>query len=87
MKEICGAARNLYLVANEAGELKPMIEGILMVSEPTFVPAEEEVKKVRLMDTLRFHTTPDGLRQIAEQFDAWADEADALQKKTTVQPT
>ena len=82
MKEAHGSARNLYFVPDENGKLLPMIEAIIIVSEPKFGVSEEgQTERYRVMDTLRFHTSPDGLRKLAEQFEGWADEIDELCKK------
>lgn len=88
MKEVYGTARNISFAADEDGKLTPTIETIIVVSEPQYGPnGNGEVEKFRVTDTLRFGTTPQGLRILAQQFTEWADEAEALLNKATTQPT
>jgi len=78
MKEALGSARNLTLVAQEDGSLLPMIETVIIVTEPRFEIAKEGLVKVISSDTLRFVACPEVLRALSEQFATWADEADEL---------
>ena len=78
MKEALGTARNLTLVAQEDGSLLPMVETVIIVTEPRFQLAKEGLVKVITSDTLRFVASPEVLRAMSEQFAEWADEADEL---------
>ena len=88
MKEVYGTAKNISFTANDDGKLIPTIEVIVVVSEPQYGPDDNgDVEKFRVTDTLRFGTTPQGLRVLAQQFTEWANEAEALLNKATTQPT
>lgn len=83
MKEIAGTARNLMFSVDQAGHVIPMVEVILVVSEPVFRPdGGGGLARLRESETIRFSTSADGLRAVARDFGAWADEiegaADAL---------
>lgn len=78
MKEALGTARNLTLVAQEDGSLLPMVECIVIYTEPQFNIAKEGLMKSLGSGTLRFVACPEVLRAMSEQFATWADEADEL---------
>jgi hypothetical protein len=77
MKELQSAACNITALPLEEGGFSPLIECILIVSEPKYTldEAGHQVKS-RLMEMLRFNTSAKGLRSMAEMFGKWADEAD-----------
>ena len=79
MKELIGTARNLMLAASDDGEPRAMIEVILILTEPNFrVDAVGQMIRERSVETARFSTTAKGLRAVAKDYLAWADEADAF---------
>jgi hypothetical protein len=51
------------------------------VSENFFrIDADGTPERCREPETLRFGTTPDGMRQIAESMNRWADEAETARE-------
>lgn len=81
MKEAMGTARNLFFVPTPEGTLKPMVETIIIVSEPKYSLTKEGIERRRVSGAIRFQAAPETLRNIAAQFASWADEADALLEK------
>ncbi len=83
MKELLGSARNIHLIMDEkTGDIHPMIESVIITTEPLFVLDESgNIVRKRETSSFRFHATPDGLRTVAEQFNEWADQADGLMPK------
>lgn len=82
MKEIAMTARNIMLSCPDQGDPSPMIEAILVVSEPTFrIDQGGGIIRQRELETVRFHSTPNGLRKVAIAFAEWADEAEAIGPK------
>lgn len=81
MKELCQTARNImFFVIKEDDEAEeqiiPGFEVILTVSEAIYREvAGGDIARIRETETLRFHTSAAGLRNLAEQCLKWADEA------------
>lgn len=81
-KEVINLAANFYLVGgggSDKGPFRPMVEVALVTTEPeyAFDPGGQMVR-TRTPETVRFHTTPDGLRELALSFANWADKAEAM---------
>lgn len=80
MKEIACTARNLMVVSTEES-YSPMIEVILVLTEPNYrFNKKGELVKRRDPETIRFSTSPDGLREIAKNFNQWANDAEEILK-------
>jgi len=78
MKELMGTARNIFAVIQD-GKAIPTIEVIFMVVEPQFhIDAGGELIRSRVPETLRFTTTPAGLRKVMADFGELADEAEEI---------
>ena len=78
-KELVGSASNVYALPSKAGAWRPMVEVILLVSEPRYeVDAGADFVKRRGVEDVRIHTGPEGLRLLAKKFESLADEAEAL---------
>lgn len=84
MKEVTGTARNLMLALTpDEKAIQPMIEAILVVTEPNYrFNKEGDISRSRDHETIRFTATPESLRKIAVSFAEWADQAEALTKAT-----
>lgn len=82
MKELAGTARNLSLVKDSQC---PTIEVVLAVSEPTYrVDVTGTLVKQRdTIETLRFTSTPAGLRTLASDCITWAAEAEEFARGMT----
>jgi len=82
MKELLGNARNHFVSQSEDGsKLRPMTEVALILTEPVFAcDAAGSLVRSRATETIRFATTPHGLRILAKQFTEYAAELDALAK-------
>ena len=76
-----GTARNLFLVPDPDGAMRPMMEIIVIVTEPKYNATKNGLEIRRVSSTMRFQAAPNTLRNIAIQFANWADEADALLEK------
>jgi hypothetical protein len=77
------SAANFYLVpagsVPEGRPFRPMVEVALIVSEPQYtVDAAGQSVRHRTMDTMRFHTSPEGLRDLAKYLGKWADDAEKM---------
>jgi hypothetical protein len=81
MKEAMGTARNLSLVPAPDGTMRPMVETIVILTEPKYNVTKEGLESRRVTSTIRFQAAPDTLRNMSIQFANWADEADALLEK------
>lgn len=82
MKELTLISANLYLAPSappDGGEMRPMVETILVLSEPkyTFDDTGGTVR-ARVTETVRFNAAPVGLRELARRLTETADMADAL---------
>ena len=87
MKELMATARNtVFLVNDEKETIESMIEGVLTLSEPVFreVPGVGCVQ-IRETEAMRFHTSPVGLRGLAEACQTWADEAEDTAKRMSIE--
>lgn len=79
MKEVICTARNLMIVPDEDLTMRPMVEAIVVVSEPQFrFDRGGQLANERHTETIRFSTTPEALRKMAQSFSDWADEAEAF---------
>lgn len=82
MQEVSATSGNLYLVPSEPpdrGEMRPMVEVILITSQPKYTMDDVgTLVRSRITETVRFHTSPRGLRELARQFAELADMADGL---------
>lgn len=79
MKEVICTARNLFIVPDEDATVRPMVEAIVVVSEPVFrFDRGGQLANERETETIRFHTSPEALRKMAVSFAEWADEAEAF---------
>ena len=85
-KEVICTARNLMIVPDgdphtEAAAVRPMVEAILVVSEPVFgFDAGGELGRKRETQTIRFSASPEVLRKLAKNYLEWADEAEEFAK-------
>ena len=78
MKEIAGVAVNMAIVPGDGKKgFRPAAEVIIVVTEPQYRLAGDDVTRERVAETLRFICTPSGLRTLAADFPKWADEAEA----------
>lgn len=85
MQELMSTARNVFFIAEEK-TVRPMIEMVLTVSEPKFKMDPGGVFGLyRETETIRIHTDPKGLREIAERCIEWADEAEAMAKRIHIE--
>jgi hypothetical protein len=81
MKEIMGTSRNIKFVLTDDNTLDCVVEAVITVSENAFsIDADGEPERCSKTETLRFGTTPDGIRQIAESMNRWADEAETARE-------
>lgn len=79
MKEVICTARNLMVVPDEEHTVRPMIEAIVVVSEPQFrFDRGGQLANERETETIRFSASPEALRKMAKSFNEWADEADGF---------
>ena len=79
MKELIGSTANVYAVSlgMGTGEFAPMVEVILLLTEPRYEPdAAGTFSRRRDVEDVRFHTTPNGLRELAGNFAKLADDAE-----------
>ena len=77
MKEVTGIARNISYLKSKDGTYAPLVEVVFVVSEPVFrVDAAGQMVRERVTEGLRFATSPAGLRNLAESFKRYADEAE-----------
>ncbi len=75
MQELMDTARNLSLAISADGP-RPMVEVILMTSEPMFsIDGGGEMVRSRVMNTIRFSSSPEGLRKLSKRLAEFADEA------------
>jgi hypothetical protein len=82
VKELHSVACNFSALPQEEGGFRPLIEAILIVSEPKYsIDEAGDQFKRRSIDALRFTTSPAGLRLLAKNFIEWADEAEQLVAK------
>jgi hypothetical protein len=83
MKEISATSRNLSLVYQDGPAMfTPMVEAILVLSEPQYsVDLGGQLVRTRQVETVRFATSPEGLRDLARTFLEWADDADNITPK------
>jgi hypothetical protein len=82
-KELSALARNILGARTAEGEWTPMVEIIIIVSEPSFkLDAAGELRSERgRLEDLRFLANVKGLRHLAERLTEYADEAEALEPK------
>lgn len=80
MKEVACTARNIMVIPVSDGEklsIRPMIETILVFTEPNYrINKENEVVVRREPQTIRFSASPESLREIAKNFLEWAEQAE-----------
>ena len=77
MKELIGTNCNISLVVQEDGKLLPMVEAIMIVTEPQWgIDGGGELCRTRMPGTVRFSATPQALRALGKGCMKWADEAD-----------
>ncbi len=82
MKQLMATARNLIDI-HLPGVTVPMIECILVMTEPDFrVDAAGVLVRECVVQNMRFTATLEILRETADRFREWADEAEALAKQT-----
>ena len=83
MKEVMATARNIHFTLN-GDKAVCVVEAVVSVSESSYQGnAVGELKQVRIPETLRFGTSPAGMRVIAKSLNEWADEADKACEKIT----
>lgn len=77
MKELQSATCNITALPKEDGGFTPLIEAILIVSEPRYTldEAGHQIKS-RIVETMRFSSSPKGLRTLAKIFEEWATGAE-----------
>lgn len=93
MKELCQTARNMmfFVIKEDAGgvveeRIVPGFEVILTVSEAIYREvAGGDIVRVRETETLRFHTSAAGLRSLSEQCREWADEAETVAERMSIE--
>lgn len=80
MKEVICTARNITIAVSEGDNpgITPMVEAIIVVTEPQYRIKKGEIVRMRQPETLRFAASPDSLRTIAKSFMEWADQAEAV---------
>jgi hypothetical protein len=79
MKELIGHASNLYVVPQRGTDkLLPMVELILMVSEPTYEADLSGFVQRRSITDVRLSVSPKALRETAAKMIELADEADEI---------
>ena len=83
MKELIGTCMNVALLEGKERALQPVVECILVVSEPTY---QADMQKVRHPETLRFCTSPRGLLKLSATFGEWAAEAEAIAARHNAAP-
>lgn len=77
VKELVGQSRNLIGVPLEGAAPEPLIELVLIVSEPSYmVDAGGDSIRHRVVETLRLCATPSGMRQLAKFLTEASDEAE-----------
>lgn len=79
MKELIGHSANTYLVPSiHEDKLIPMVELILLTSEPRYQSDVSGFVKTRAVMDTRLSVAPKALRELAALFTALADEADKV---------
>jgi hypothetical protein len=69
MKEVTSYATNFLASFSDDGNLCPMVEVVITVSEPEFRCDEAgELRRTRKVETIRFITSASGLTKLAERF-------------------
>lgn len=84
MRELIGMARNIALSCLDDGDdktLVPMIEMVLITSEPQFEVDVSGLVKRRTTQTIRLAASPKCARWLAESLVEWADAADKLAER------
>lgn len=82
MKEIVTTSANFHAVLIE-GTLSPEIEVGITISEPSYKLACDGVIKDRVFETVRFSTSPETLRKMADGLVKFADDCQAEFDKAT----
>ena len=84
MKKLASTSMNLSFAESEKnGDLVSIIECILVLMEPEYTLTYANVQRVDSFETIRFIAYPEQLRDIADQFNKWADEAEETLEKFT----
>lgn len=82
MKQFYATAANHMLDLREGKsghyEVTGITEVVLVLAEVGYSPGVTSLKKADITETIRFATTPDGLRAMAKNLNVYADEAEEL---------
>lgn len=66
MKELSGTARNYYCTVDDNGALKPQVELVIIVSEPQWRIAADDIIRERISETLRLSTNQKGVKLLLQ---------------------
>lgn len=81
MKLLSGTARNILFLRNDDGETSEAVEAVFVLATAAYeVDSRNGLASLAASHTVepvRFVSSPDGLRELAKTFIAWADEAEA----------
>lgn len=84
-KEYSGCASNISFVQTNKGDMMPLIETILLYSEPVWrVDAGGSIIRSREMGSFRISAGPDALRDIAKYLVEYADDAEDILDRLTL---
>jgi hypothetical protein len=80
MKELIATNCNHSIAISDDGEMTPVVEIIIVVSEPVYKLVDDKIERQRITETIRVSTCKEGLRGLIESLTGYADRIERMDK-------